>query len=69
MAGRDGALTAYTWEAAARAVTGKPVSSSGNRCYIPGPNGTLAVCTYSIPTRGYDPAGAQDFASDFAQTK
>lgn len=65
VAGADGAMVAYTWQPPASAVTGKPVPSSANRYYIPGPGGKLAVFTYSSPTRSYDPAGADDFANAF----
>jgi len=41
------------------------VPSSGNRYYIPGPGGKIAIFTYSSPTRTYDPAGADDFANAF----
>lgn len=65
VAGQRGAMVAYTWQSPASAVTGKPVPSSANRYYIPGPGGKLAVLTYSSPTRTYDPAGADDFANAF----
>jgi hypothetical protein len=69
VAGRNGAMVAYTWQPPASAVTGKPVPSSARRYYIPGPGGTLAVLTYSSPTPTYDPAGADDFANAFAWGK
>ncbi len=69
VAGQHGAMVAYTWQAPASAVTGKPVPSSANRYYIPGPGGKLAVFTYSSPTGTYDPAGADDFANAFAWGK
>ncbi len=65
VAGQDGAMVAYTWQAGPSPVTGKPVPSSANRYYIPGPGGKLAVFTYSAPTGAYDPAGADDFANAF----
>ncbi|GEM_PF-610701 len=65
VAGTNGAMVAYTWELPKSAVTGKPVPSSGNRYYIPGPGGKIAIFTYSSPTRTYDPAGADDFANTF----
>ncbi|MHB8644301.1 MAG: hypothetical protein ACYDAR_00770 [Thermomicrobiales bacterium] len=65
VAGTNGAMVAYTWELPKSAVTGKPVPSSGNRYYIPGPGGKVAIFTYSSPTRTYDPAGADDFANTF----
>ncbi len=69
VAGQSGAMVAYTWQSPASAVTGKPVPSSANRYYIPGPGGKLAVFTYSSPTGTYDPAGADDFANAFAWGK
>jgi len=69
VAGQHGAMVAYTWQAPASAVTGKPVPSSARRYYIPGPGGTLAVYTYSSPTQTYDPAGADDFANAFKWLK
>jgi len=65
VAGRSGAMVAYTWQPPASAVTGKLVPSSARRYYISGPGGTLAVLTYSSPTQTYDPAGADDFANAF----
>lgn len=65
VAGTDGAMVAYTWQLPKSAVSGKPVPSSGNRYYIPGPGGKIAIFTYSSPTRTYDPAGADDFANTF----
>ena len=59
------AMVAYRWTAGPSAVTGKLVPSSANRFYIAGPNGKLAVYTYSAPTQAYDPAGAVDFANTF----
>jgi len=59
------AIVAYQWNAGPSAVTGKLVPSSANRLYIPGPNGTLAVYTYSAPNQTYDPAGAVDFVNTF----
>jgi hypothetical protein len=61
----DSVMAAYTWNAGPSPVTGKLVPSSANRLYIPGPNGTLAVYTYSAPSQVYDPAGAADFANAF----
>jgi len=69
VAGQDGAMVAYTWQAPASAVTGKPVPSSARHYYIPGPGGKLAVFTYSAPTGAYDPAGADDFANAFTWGK
>ncbi len=69
VAGQHGAMVAYTWQAPASAVTGKPVPSSARRYYIPGPGGKLAVYTYSSPTQTYDPAGADDFANAFKWLK
>ncbi len=69
VAGQGGAMVAYTWQAPASAVTGKPVPSSARRYYIPGPGGKLAVFTYSAPTGAYDPAGADDFANAFKWLK
>ena len=69
VAGQNGAMVAYTWQAGPSPVTGKPVPSSANRYYIPGPGGKLAVFTYSSPTGTYDPAGADDFANAFAWGK
>lgn len=65
VAGKDGAMVAYTWQAGPSPVTGKLVPSSANRYYIPGPAGKLAVFTYSCPSQSYDPAGADDFANAF----
>ncbi len=65
VAGQNGALVAYTWQAGPSPVTGKMVPSSANRYYVPGPGGKLAVFTYSSPTGTYDPAGADDFANAF----
>ena len=65
VAGQGGAMVAYNWQLPTSAVTGKPVPSSANRYYIPGPGGKLAVLTYSSPTQVYDPAGADDFANTF----
>ncbi len=65
VAGTDGAMVAYTWQLPKSAVSGKPVPSSGNRYYIPGPGGKIAIFTYSSPTRTYDPAGTDDFANTF----
>ncbi len=65
VAGTNGAMVAYTWQLPKSAVSGKPVPSSGNRYYIPGPGGKIAIYTYSSPTRTYDPAGADDFANTF----
>jgi hypothetical protein len=65
VAGANGAMVAYTWQAGPSPVTGKAVPSTANRYYIPGPNGQLAVLTYSSPTPNYDPAGADDFANSF----
>lgn len=65
VAGKDGAMVGYTWQAGPSPVTGKPVPSSANRYYIPGPAGRVAVFTYSCPTQSYDPAGADDFANAF----
>jgi len=65
VAGTNGAMVAYTWELPKSAVSGKSVPSSGNRYYIPGPGGKIAIYTYSSPTRTYDPAGADDFANTF----
>jgi len=65
VAGQNGAMVAYTWQAGPSPVTGKAVPSSANRYYIPGPGGKLAVFTYSAPTGAYDPAGADDFANAF----
>jgi hypothetical protein len=69
ISGRDVATVAYSWEAGPSPVTGKTVPSSANRYYIPGPAERLAVFTYSSPTRGYDPAGAVDFARTFTWLK
>jgi hypothetical protein len=69
VAGQNGAMVAYTWQAGPSPVTGRPVPSSANRYYIPGPRGKLAVVTYSSPTGTYDPAGADDFANAFAWGK
>jgi len=69
VAGQNGAMVAYTWQAGPSPVTGKPVPSSADRYYIPGPGGKLAVFTYSSPTGTYDPAGADDFANAFAWGK
>ena len=69
ISGRDVATVAYTWEAGPSPVTGKTVPSSANRYYIPGTAERLAVVTYSSPTRGYDPAGAVDFAKTFKWLK
>ena len=65
VARQSGAMVAYTWQAGPSPVTGKPVPSSANRYYIPGPGGKLAIFTYSGPTRVYDPEGADDFANAF----
>lgn len=62
----NGATIAYLWTAGPSAVTGKLVPSAANRYYLPGPNGKLAIYTYSSPTTTYDPAGAFDFANTFA---
>lgn len=69
VAGRGGAVVAYTWQLPASVVTGKPVPSSAKRYYIPGPDGRLAILTYSSPTQTYDPAGADDFANAFRWLK
>ncbi len=69
VAGTNGAMVAYTWQAGPSPVTGKTVPSSANRYYIPGPGGKLAIFTYSSPTNNYDPAGADDFANAFKWLK
>ena len=69
VAGQNGAMIAYTWQAGPSPVTGKLVASSANRYYIPGPGGKLAIYTYSSPTNNYDPAGADDFANAFKWLK
>lgn len=69
VAGQNGAMVAYTWQNGPSPVTGKMVPSAANRYYVPGPNGKLAIFTYSSPTNNYDPAGADDFANAFRWLK
>ena len=69
VAGTGGAMVAFTWQAGPSPVTGKTVPSAGNRYYIPGPAGKLAIFTYSSPVQLYDPAGADDFANAFKWLK
>lgn len=69
VAGTNGAMVSYTWQAGPSPVTGKMIPSSGRRYYIPGPDGKLAIFTYSSPTNNYDPAGADDFANAFKWLK
>jgi hypothetical protein len=65
VAGARGALLAYTWQAGPSAVTGKPVPSSANRYYIPGPGGKLAVFTYASAANTFDREDSDDFANTF----
>lgn len=69
VAGTNGVMQSYTWQAGPSPVTGKMVASSARRYYIPGAGGKLAVFTYSSPTSTYDPAGADDFANAFKWLK
>jgi hypothetical protein len=62
----DGVMVAYAWTAGPSPVTGKTVPSAANRTYIAGPNGALAVYTYSAPMQVYDPYGAADFVNLFS---
>jgi hypothetical protein len=65
VAGARGALLQYTFQAGPSPVTGKPVSSSVNRYYIPGPGGKLAVFTYASAVNTFDGEDADDFANAF----
>jgi hypothetical protein len=55
----------YSWQAGPSPVTGKMVPSMAKRFYLLGPDGKLAIFTYSSPVRAYDPEGADDFATAF----
>jgi hypothetical protein len=65
VAGARGALLSYTWQAGPSSVTGKPVPSSANRYYIPGPGGKLAVFTYTSAVNTFDGEDSDDFANTF----
>lgn len=69
VAGTNGAMVSYTWQAGPSPVTGKMIVSSARRYYIPGTGGKLAVFTYSSPTNTYDPFGADDFANGYKWLK
>jgi hypothetical protein len=65
ISGRQVVKFVYTWVDGTSPVTGKPVSLTTVRYYIPRDSSTLAVLAYSSVTNQYDPQGADDIAMTF----